>query len=81
MSKKSQKQEPKAKQPKPAKAKEPKPDLCVFAFRLSGADRTTIHEAAGPGKATRFVLGAALAAATGDQKAFDALVEARASKK
>jgi hypothetical protein len=70
------------KEPKQKKApKEPKPPLVVFAFRLSEADRTKIHDAAGSGKATRFVLTAALAAANGDQKAFDTLVESRASKK
>jgi len=52
-----------AKEPKPKKEKAPKPDLVVFAFRLSEADRDAIHKAAGPGKATKFVLAAALAAA------------------
>ena len=60
---KSEKPVPKtAKEPKPKKEKAPKQDLVVFAFRLSPADRDTIHKAAGPGKATKFVLGAALAA-------------------
>jgi hypothetical protein len=74
----------KVKEPKPKKEKAPKPTkepLVVFAFRLSEADRTAIHDAAGPAKATKFVLSAALAAASGDRKAFDALVENRASKK
>jgi len=48
---------------KPKKEKAPKPDLVVFAFRLSAEDRDAIHKAAGPGKATKFVLAAALAAA------------------
>ena len=65
---KSEKTESKAvKEPKstkePKKEKAPKQDLVVFAFRLSPADRDTIHKAAGPGKATKFVLAAALAAA------------------
>jgi hypothetical protein len=60
--------------------REPIEDACVFAFRLSVADRTRIHEAAGGGKATRFVRGAALAAATGDLEAFKALVAGRATK-
>jgi hypothetical protein len=65
----------------PAKTKrEPIEDACVFAFRLSVADRTLIHEAAGPAKATKFVRGAALAAAMGDIDAFKALVAGRASK-
>jgi hypothetical protein len=65
----------------PAKNKrEPIEDAVVFAFRLSAADRTRIHEAAGPAKATKFVRGAALAAAMGDLEAFKALVAGRASK-
>jgi uncharacterized protein (DUF1778 family) len=70
----------KSKEPKPKKEKPPKDPLVVFAFRLSEADRDAIHKAAGPGKATRFVLAAALAAAAGDQKTFAALVENRAAK-
>ncbi len=53
---------------------EPKKDVVVFAFRLPAADRDAIHKAAGPGKATRFVHAAALAAASGDTKAFEGLV-------
>ena len=61
---KSEKTESKAvKEPKPKKEKAPKEPLVVFAFRLSEADRDLIHKAAGPGKATKFVLSAALAAA------------------
>ena len=74
--------EPKAtKEPKPRKEKAPKEPLVVFAFRLPEAARDLIHKAAGPGKATRFVLAAALAAAAGDQKAFATLVESRASQR
>ena len=68
------------KQPKLAKAKEPRQheefdgEVVVFAFRLGSTDRDRIHEAAGPARATKFVRSAALAAATGDSKAFDALV-------
>jgi hypothetical protein len=70
-----------AKAEAPAKTKrEPIEDACVFAFRLSVADRTRIHDAAGPAKATKFVRGAALAAASGDLEAFKALVAGRASK-
>jgi uncharacterized protein (DUF1778 family) len=71
MSKPKKQAAPKAvKEPKPKKEKAPKEPLVVFAFRLSEADRDTIHKAAGPGKATQFVLGAALAAArqTGSTK-------------
>ena len=61
---KSQKLEGKAaKVPKSKKDKGPKPELVVFAFRLKPEERDTIHRAAGPGKATQFVLAAALAAA------------------
>ena len=60
---KNQKQESKAaKEPKPKKEKAPKEPLVVFAFRLSEADRDAIHKAAGPGKATRFVHEAIMAA-------------------
>lgn len=47
----------------------------VFAFRLGKAERDRIHQAAGSGRATRFVRAAALAAADGDAKAFEQLVE------
>jgi len=71
------------KTPKEPKAKrEPIQDACVFAFRLSTADRDLIHRAAGSGKATRFVRGAALAAANGDTKAFEDLIgQAKANLK
>jgi hypothetical protein len=72
---------PKAVAPAEKKTKrEPIEDAVVFAFRLSAADRTRIHEAAGPAKATKFVRGAALAAAMGDIEAFKQLVAGRASK-
>jgi len=73
------KQEPKSK--KERAPKESKLPTVVFAFRLPEADRDAIHAAAGPGKATRFVLAAALAAANGDEKAFATLVESRATQK
>lgn len=60
---KGAKQESKmVKEPKPKKEKVPKPDLVVFAFRLKPEERDAIHKAAGPGKATRFVLQAIMAA-------------------
>ena len=61
--------------PKRKKEKAPKEPQVVFAFRLSEVDRTLIHKAAGPAKATRFVRSAALAAASADRKLFDELVE------
>jgi hypothetical protein len=61
------------KEPKPKKEKAPREPLVVFAFRLTEAQRDQIHKAAGPGKATRFVRAAALAAASGDRPAFEEL--------
>ena len=81
------KKTPKARAPKQAKEKktskrESIENPVVFAFRLREADRTRIHEAAGSGKATRFVRTAALAAANGDTKAFEELVtQAKANLK
>ncbi len=45
------------------------PELCVFAFRLTQAERDEIHKAAGPGKASSFVKAVALAVARLDDKA------------
>jgi len=71
-----------AKEPKPKKEKAPKQDLVVFAFRLAVEDRDLIHKAAGQGKATKFVLGAALAACKGDRVAFEELaMDAKANLK
>lgn len=62
--------------------KAPREPQVVFAFRLTKAERDRIHEAAGPGKATRFVRAAALAAAEGDSKGFQALAaQAKANLK
>lgn len=60
--------------PKPKKEKAPKEPQVVFAFRLTEAQRDAIHKAAGPGKATKFVRSAALAAASGDRAAFEELL-------
>ena len=62
-----------AKGSRPRSEKVPREPLVVFAFRLRELDRSLIHKAAGPAKATRFVLSAALAAASGDSKAFEEL--------
>jgi len=55
----------KAKPPKEAKAekKADRTELCIFAFRLTKEQRDIIHAAAGPAKASQFVLAAALTAA------------------
>ncbi len=66
----------KVKQPKEVKVKKekaPKETQVVFAFRLTEAQRDAIHKAAGPGKASRFVLDAALALAKGDGEALQKL--------
>ena len=44
-------------------------EIVVFAFRLTRAERDTIHAAAGSAKASRFVRDLVLAAARGDAKA------------
>ena len=57
-------------------------EIVVFAIRLARSERDLIHEAAGPAKASRFVKGAALAAANRDVDAFRAVVaEAQTAKK
>jgi hypothetical protein len=72
----------KGKESRPKKEKASGDSDVVFAFRLSEADRARIHEASGPGGATRFVRAAALAAANADAKAFEELVaQARANLK
>ena len=74
---KKSKKQPKKAATKKEKEKEtaPKEPQVVFAFRLTAAERDLIHKAAGPAKASRFVLGATLAAATGDTKTFNSLIE------
>jgi len=64
------------KEVKPKKEKTAKEPQVVFAFRLTEAQRDAIHKAAGPGKATRFVRSAALAAASGDRAGFEELLTA-----
>ena len=68
-----------AKEPKPGKEKAPKDPLVVLAIRLTEAERTAIHQAAGPRNATQFVRAVALAAAREDDAAFKkAIADARA---
>jgi len=79
---KSTKKAKAVKEPKPKKERAPKEPQVVFAFRLTEAQRDQIHKAAGPGKATRFVRSAALAAASGDRPAFEELLaQAKANLK
>jgi len=75
----SKKQTPAA-QPKVKREKVAAEDVCVFAFRLSTVERTRIHDAAGSGKASQFVLAAALAAADGDVEGFKKILTTRAAK-
>ena len=51
-------------------------DLCVFAFRLTTKERTAIHKAAGPGKASKFVRALAVAAARDDEATVKAIMGA-----
>ena len=75
------KRETAPKEPKTKKEKTPREPQVVFAFRLTKAQRDQIHKAAGPGKATRFVLSAALAA-SGDREALQSLaIEAQSRLK
>jgi hypothetical protein len=68
-----------AKEPKREQEKAPKDPLVVFAIRLTEAERTAIHQAAGPRNATQFVRAVALAAAREDDAAFQqAIADARA---
>jgi len=52
-----------------AKAKAPREELCVFAFRLTEAERDAIHKAAGPAKASKFARNLLVAAARNDEAA------------
>ena len=61
---------------KAPKEKAPREDLCVFAFRLTEAERDAIHKAAGPAKASKFVRSLAVAAARNEEAAVKAIVKA-----
>jgi len=67
------KKEAAVKEATPKKQKAPKEPQVVFAFRLTEAQRNAIHKAAGPAKASQFVLNAALALASGDGEALQKL--------
>ena len=51
-------------------------DLCVFAFRLTEAERDLVHKAAGPAKASKFVWTLAVAAARNDEAAVKVIMKA-----
>ena len=59
-----------------AEPKAPKEDLVVFAFRLTQEERTLIHKAAGPAKASRFVRALATAASRADEKTVSEMMKA-----
>ncbi len=58
-----------------AKTKTPREDLCVFAFRLTEAERDAIHKAAGPAKASKFARNLLVAAANKDDAAVRAIMK------
>jgi hypothetical protein len=53
----------------------PREELCVFAFRLTPAERDAIHKAAGPAKASKFVRTLAVAAARNDETTVRAIMK------
>ena len=57
------------------KTKSTREDLCVFAFRLTEAERDAIHKAAGPAKASKFARSLLVAAATKDEAAVRAIMK------
>ena len=61
--------------PAEPKEKAPREELCVFAFRLTPAERDAIHKAAGPAKASKFVRTLAVAAARNDEATVKAILK------
>ena len=57
------------------KTKAPRESLCVFAFRLTEAERDAIHKAAGPARASKFARNLLVAAATKDDAAVKAIMK------
>ena len=81
MAKKNKKQATTTKASKPTRKTTPKEELCVFAIRLTEAERDAIHKAAGPRRATRFVRSLAVAAARSDMKGIQRVLrEAREAR-
>ena len=60
---------------KTAETKAPREELCVFAFRLTEAERDAIHKTAGPAKASKFARNLLVAAATRDEAAVRAIMK------
>jgi hypothetical protein len=71
---------PKTRKAAPPKEKASKEDLCVFAFRLTEAERDAIHKAAGPAKASKFARTLLVAAAHNDEAAVKAIMKAAQTK-
>lgn len=57
------------------KTKSAREELCVFAFRLTEAERDAIHKAAGPAKASKFARNLLVAAANKDDAAVRAIMK------
>lgn len=67
-----------AKDKKAPKEKKPKETgLCVFALRMTEAERTALHKTAGPGNASQFAREVLVAAAKKDLKALEAIFKLR----
>ena len=60
---------------KTAETKASREELCVFAFRLTEAERDAIHKAAGPAKASKFARTLLVAAANKDDAAVRAIMK------
>ena len=60
---------------KTTETKAPREELCVFAFRLTEAERDAIHKAAGPAKASKFARNLLVAAANKDDAAVRAIMK------
>jgi hypothetical protein len=70
-----------AKQAKEKRERKAKEELCVFALRLTPAERDDLHAMAGPARASRFARTVLAAAAQGDEGAFRAAIkEAREAR-
>lgn len=60
---------------KTAETKASREELCVFAFRLTEAERDAIHKAAGPAKASKFARNLLVAVANKDDAAVRAIMK------
>jgi hypothetical protein len=57
------------------KTNQPREELCVFAFRLTEAERDAIHKTAGPAKASKFARTLLVAAARKDVGTVKAIMD------